>query len=341
LSKKKDDVILEDTHTIMKQDTDEEGWTTIPIKKKTGGRKPGAKNKTKDELEQRKKSVNSVGRPKGTELAARDSKQRKLSFDPKLSVPPVPAQVAVLESTPVQEKLVSSPAQKRKEACFEDDKVYTERLTEKEPEPVLNPEDFQPLNRFRDLVQITGTDLDEMPSTAVKRAARGDGNCLIHSVIISSGVTAKDKSMDLPTLLRLRMVQVMRDNYELFELVHNQSMPADNFEAYLVAMSMNETYCDDLCVTALSIVMKSNIHVYRQQLGTPLVSVWKFSPVLELGCREDPIIVWNLIHPTVSAAADHFDALEFNPEYNQVPNYLTILRNSMRGRPMSKQGSKQ
>jgi hypothetical protein len=62
----------------------------------------------------------------------------------------------------------------------------------------MDPEECQPLNHFRDLVQVTVNDLDEMPVTTLKHTATGDGTCLIHSVIISSGVVGKDREGDLP-----------------------------------------------------------------------------------------------------------------------------------------------
>jgi hypothetical protein len=95
---------------------------------------------------------------------------------------------------------------------------------------------------------------------------------------------------------------------------------ADPFDTYLESIAQNGTYCDDVCVVALCIVMQSAIHVYRQQLGTRSVSVWKFCPTR--GNTRASIIVWNLLHPTGSASADNFDALEFKPERNQVKKLI-------------------
>jgi len=146
----------------------------------------------------------------------------------------------------------------------------------------------QPLNHFRNLVQITGEDLAEMPTSAVKVAARGDGDCLIHACILStpSKGSRLDSGQDMQSFLRMSMVQVMRDEYDLFERVYKQLNPpiaveseeeeeekVDPFDDYLESISKSGTYCDDICVTALCIVIKAEIHVYRQQLGTPLVAV--------------------------------------------------------------------
>jgi hypothetical protein len=94
-------------------EADEDGWRIATLSRKTGGRKAGSMNKTREQQLEKRKSQRNVGRPKGIDAASRDTKPRKLSIAG-------PSRVSV--PVPI-ESVVESPSPKRKTS-----KVYTATL---------------------------------------------------------------------------------------------------------------------------------------------------------------------------------------------------------------------
>jgi hypothetical protein len=175
----------------------------------------------------------------------------------------------------------------------------------------------QPLNYLKNHVVVGGRDLGHMPNNTIRRFGPGGGDCLLYSFKNGCAAAEEYSIQDL----REAVVQIMTSHRILFSGIYNMSLNYGGlgFDAYLASV-LEKEYGDDLCIAALAMKFKTQIHIFRQSFGSPNVIVWEFLPI-DLQASE-PVTIWNLVR---NNSCDHFDSISFSRKEKLVYFQIALI----------------